>query len=704
MHSRFGEVLLAVFVAVTLALEGTIAWAAEEGKVTSAPEGPLVEIDGQLWTPQNPPLRMKGVVLAPMRELFETLQASIEWDAQTKSVKATRDGKTLQFWMGTAVAMVNNVPTQMASPPLMLGETMYVPVSLAAVAFGGEAEWDADRETLVLTFHGGTLTQIVGTLTQVYEGPPAALLLFDTERSQHRAVPVSSKAAIHLQPVGQASVAGSLSDLRIGDLLALWLDDAGQVVRIRSQYDQLQGTVGAVSQGQLLLEDGKKVNLMDSTEIVDEQANPVAPDRVGPGAVIRARVNPTTWETGRIVVLRPAVAPTAPEVRKLALVAPKKGYAPGATLKVQLLATPKGQATFDIKGFETELPMVEVRPGVYEGTYTVPAGARSRSCTLAARLRVGDQVATATMQDSFWVDSVPPAVTEKLPKPDAPVQSSRPTLSLSYLEAGSGLDPQSVKLVLDGKTVTKGIKLGTGVISYDVTEPLADGMHTARFEFADAAGNTTHAEWRFLVTSQAGQKIEFVRHNATEPLAKGEKLIVTVRTTEPGKRCWVTVGDLSFDLKPDRSGKVFAASHIVAPGEVINQQVLQAFFIDEADKQYNLAAGTPVTLRGDWVQEVEILSPKQGEVIRSEFTVKGAARPGATVRVTVTYLKKKLLVFEGNLYQAVLTADDKGNWETPEIDPDQPILGLSDSYKIIAELLDAEGGTVSKAEVSLLGK
>jgi len=179
---------------------------------------------------------------------------------------------------------------------------------------------------------------------------------------------------------------------------------------------------------------------------------------------------------------------------------------------------------------------------------------------------------------------------------------------------------------------------------------------------------------------------------------------VTVRTTEPGKRCWVTVGDLSFDLKPDRSGKVFAASHIVAPGEVINQQVLQAFFIDEADKQYNLAAGTPVTLRGDWVQEVEILSPKQGEVIRSEFTVKGAARPGATVRVTVTYLKKKLLVFEGNLYQAVLTADDKGNWETPEIDPDQPILGLSDSYKIIAELLDAEGGTVSKAEVSLLGK
>ncbi|MCD6351777.1 MAG: hypothetical protein J7M26_06630 [Armatimonadetes bacterium] len=703
MFARKLHRLMVAVALLTVAVVAMIPALGEETQQVTVPNGPRVVINGDVWAAQHPPLRMKGVVLVPMREIFEALRADITWDSQAKMVLATRDGKRVQLWVGRPVAVVNNTPQSLRVPPIMVNDVVYVPADVAAAAFEGTAKWDAASETLTLTFPGEVLGQVIGTLVQIYPGPPGAMLLFDPAKSQYRALSLADKVGVQLQEIGQPGKAGKLEDLRPGDLLIATLDDKGAVMRIRAQYLTVEGTVGAVDQGTIMLKDGKTIKLMDVAQIVDEQGQAVPPDRLAAGARVRARVNPTTHQTSRLVMLQAAPATGQPKISAFTVVDMKRGYAPGATIKVRLMGTAGGQASFDVAGFVANRPMVEVQPGVYMGDWQVPQGAEEKPSTVIGHLKVGDQILTGTLQETFWIDGVAPVLGQKSPAPDSTVQVAKPTISVAYTEAGSGLDPQGVKMMLDGQDVTRDLTLGTGSCVYEVPDALADGVHRVYFEVADQAGNKSQTDWQFTVATQPAQKIEYVRHNAADPLARGERFEVEVGATEPARRCWVTVGPLRFELQPDADRRVFSGSHVVAAGEVVEQQRVTAFLEDDAGHQYHLEAGALATLRGDWPGPVVVLSPTEGQTVKTEFKVVGFAKPGSTVRVTVTYLKKRFLVFQGNLYQGTVTADEQGHWETPSIDPDQPLIGLSDSYKIIAELLDPEGEPQARVEVSLKG-
>jgi len=510
--------------------------------------------------------------------------------------------------------------------------------------------------------------------------------------------------SVQLQQIGQPATGGTLQDLHPGDLVVVTLDEQDVAVRIRAQHKLVEGVVGGVGQGTVLLETGETIKLMDVTDVVDEQGNAVAPDRIGPGAIVRARVNPVTMQTSRLVLLRLAPPPAAPQIRTFTVTDLRRGYAPGATLKMRLMGTGGGQATFDVMGFAAGVPMEEVRTGVYRADWVVPAGVQETPCTMVGHLRAGGQDVTVPLQETFWVDGVAPVINQKAPDEGATVQTARPTLSVQYTEAGSGVDPQAVKLLLDGQDVTPGVVVGTGNCQYEVPEALGVGAHEVRFEMADVAGNKTRATWRFQVVTQAAQKIEYVRHNGAAALARGEKLEVTVGATEPAQRCWVQIGELRVELQPNQERRVFTGSHVVGPTDVLQGADVVAHLVDAGGRQYSLPAEATATLRGDWPGAIGVVSPTEGQVIRGKFKVVGHAKPGSDVRVTVTYLKKVFLVFQGNLYEGTLTAAEDGSWETPEIDPDQPLIGRSDSYKVIAELLDAEGRAKAKVEVSLAGE
>lgn len=66
---------------------------------------------------------------------------------------------------------------------------------------------------------------------------------------------------------------------------------------------------------------------------------------------------------------------------------------PGDILTVEAEATPRGQATFELLGTALDVPMQEVSPGRYLGTYTIPKTLEPTRTSLVVHLTVEGRVA-----------------------------------------------------------------------------------------------------------------------------------------------------------------------------------------------------------------------------------------------------------------------------------------------------------------------
>ena len=74
----------------------------------------------------------------------------------------------------------------------------------------------------------------------------------------------------------------------------------------------------------------------------------------------------------------------------------------------------------------------------------------------------------------------------------------RPEISATFNDE-SGIDMDSIKLLLDGVDVSANISKENQTIKYSVSEDLSDGTHIVLVEVKDTLGNLTSQEWKFTV-------------------------------------------------------------------------------------------------------------------------------------------------------------------------------------------------------------
>lgn len=174
-------------------------------------------------------------------------------------------------------------------------------------------------------------------------------------------------------------------------------------------------------------------------------------------------------------------------------------YEPGTELKFTLTGTPRGRAFFTIENIVTNRAMDEVRPGVYEGTYTIR---RQDNFTPALRvsstLQANGQTAREQLDRRLVNDNEPPSVSNVSPKDnDSVPYSSSFTISGSFDDArGTGVDPKSVKIILDGKDVTAQSTITSQNFSYRPAN-LAVGNHSVDVRARDQVGNASRTTWSF---------------------------------------------------------------------------------------------------------------------------------------------------------------------------------------------------------------
>lgn len=118
--------------------------------VNHEPNNIQVYIGGEKQSYEQPPVNTNGNVLVPLRAIFESLGATVEWSSSTQTVTATREGRTVGLTIGSKTAYINGVAvTLSAEPQLVNGNTM-VPVRFVSEAFGGEVEWNGEANSVVV--------------------------------------------------------------------------------------------------------------------------------------------------------------------------------------------------------------------------------------------------------------------------------------------------------------------------------------------------------------------------------------------------------------------------------------------------------------------------------------------------------------------------------------------------------------------------
>lgn len=120
---------------------GTIA--IDRSKVSVKLNGEEIEFD-------QIPLIINGRTLAPLRAIFEKLGAEVLWDDAKRTIKATKDGTTVELTIDKKEMKKNGEVIVLDEAPQIISERTLVPVRAISEAFDCKVTWEAETHTVLI--------------------------------------------------------------------------------------------------------------------------------------------------------------------------------------------------------------------------------------------------------------------------------------------------------------------------------------------------------------------------------------------------------------------------------------------------------------------------------------------------------------------------------------------------------------------------
>ncbi len=116
-----------------------------------ADEAIKVTINGDRVIFDVPPQIINGRTMVPMRSVFETFGAAIDYSDESKTITAVREGKTIIMQIGAGEMMVDGVSVPLDVPVQIIDGRTMVPARAVADALGCNVSWDAGTKTVIIT-------------------------------------------------------------------------------------------------------------------------------------------------------------------------------------------------------------------------------------------------------------------------------------------------------------------------------------------------------------------------------------------------------------------------------------------------------------------------------------------------------------------------------------------------------------------------
>ena len=184
---RFTAVFLSIAMAGSLCMSA--AHGAEGGLQVQAESGVQVVVDGRTLALDPAPVIENDRTLVPLRQIFEALGASVDWNSSARVVTASRGSTTvkLQIDYGSMGHTYKGLAAyeKLDVPPRIIDSRTYVPLRAVSQALGASVDWDSASRTAEINTPSGDVQTLggeiyAGTSGYLTEGT-AKFLMYNTD-------------------------------------------------------------------------------------------------------------------------------------------------------------------------------------------------------------------------------------------------------------------------------------------------------------------------------------------------------------------------------------------------------------------------------------------------------------------------------------------------------------------------------------------
>lgn len=110
----------------------------------------LIMVNGRYLDLNVEPKIINDRTMVPLRDIFETLGARVDWDGETKTIFATKDQTVVVMQVGQDAMFVNGEKVEIDSPSVIVEDRTLVPVRAVANAFGNSVFYNEKTKTVVI--------------------------------------------------------------------------------------------------------------------------------------------------------------------------------------------------------------------------------------------------------------------------------------------------------------------------------------------------------------------------------------------------------------------------------------------------------------------------------------------------------------------------------------------------------------------------
>jgi hypothetical protein len=269
---------------------------------------------------------------------------------------------------------------------------------------------------------------------------------------------------------------------------------------------------------------------------------------------------------------------------------------------------------------------------------------------------------------------------------------------------GSGIDAQSVRLSVNGRVVTEGLRVTNRLLLYTPRTALPAGRTTVDLQLKDKAGNTAEHAWTFIVQRSATAPLRSVTHTADKPLKAGDVLTVKASGV-PGAKATFSIGELAKDIvmKEVRAGE-YEGEYVVRQGAQADRAPVSVNIVPPGGAAVRVQATAPVNVLTGAPKTPVITFPGKTLRLGDELVVEGTGTPGSKVLVDVKYVGRAFgaLAVDGSLGTQEVTVAANGTWKTMPFEARLPLGVRRPSLTITAVTIDAAGTKSAPATLAVV--
>lgn len=111
-------------------------------------------VDSVKLEPDVPPTIVEGHTLVPLRSIFDSLGAGLQWDNATKTASGSRGGSSIVIQIGSPTALVNGENKVLEAPAQIVNGSTMVPARFVAESLNCIVKWDKATDGIYISTTG----------------------------------------------------------------------------------------------------------------------------------------------------------------------------------------------------------------------------------------------------------------------------------------------------------------------------------------------------------------------------------------------------------------------------------------------------------------------------------------------------------------------------------------------------------------------